>query len=133
MRFAREKLPELITLAHNDGPRLVNIVAREVKELEGPRAGIRVLLDRIEDEPRWYARVGKGGWSQYAWNLARWRYEVRHLGDLESRLLRVVLTEIERDLLSLQSRNRSIYQVNNKYFWHVTGHLSLVICHWSSC
>ena len=117
MRFAGDKLPELITLAHTGGSRLVNTVASEVKRLLGPRAGLRVLLDRIEDEPRWYARVGQGGWSQYAWSLAMWRSEARDLGDLEPRLLRVVLQEIERDLLSLQSRNRSIYHSHNKYFW----------------
>ncbi len=117
VRFAKEKLPELITLAHTEGPRLVNTVANTVTDLMGPWAGLRVLLDRIEAEPRWYARIGRGGWSQYAWNFARWRRDARDLRDLEPRLLRVVLQEIERDLLSLQSRNRSIYQINNKYFW----------------
>ena len=116
-RFASDKLPELLTLAHTDGPRLVSNVAHAIHSLQGPLAGLRVLLDRMEAEPRWYARVNLGSWRHYGWYLARWRSEARDLGDLESRLLKVVVAELERDLMDMQSRNQGIYYQNNRYYW----------------
>ncbi|MBN2492788.1 MAG: hypothetical protein JXQ29_18210, partial [Planctomycetes bacterium] len=117
VRFSNEKLPELLTLAHTDASRLVGAVAGELVELRGPPAGIRLVLDSLDREPRWFARAGQGGWRAYGSMLARWRSEARELGELEPRLLRVVLAELERDLRSLESWNRSIYWHGNRYFW----------------
>ncbi|MHC4818228.1 MAG: tetratricopeptide repeat protein, partial [Planctomycetota bacterium] len=45
------------------------------------------------------------------------RAEAGQLGDLEPRLLAIVTGEIERDLLSLQALNRTMYNAGHRWFW----------------
>jgi tetratricopeptide (TPR) repeat protein len=59
------------------------------------------------------------GWSQHAYRLADWRRRVGDkLGDLEPRLLAIVIAELKRDLHSRESRNQSMYHKHHgSYYW----------------
>src|SRR5262249_16049501 len=56
-------------------------------------------------------------WANFAYSLALWRSEVGALGDLEPRLLGIVLRELEADLLSGQAGNRVMLGRHNSAFW----------------
>lgn len=115
--FARTRLPELLTLVPGNQQSMVTTVAQTIEELSGARAGLAFLIERIEAEPAVLMRMGQGGFSAYGWTMGDWRAKAEPLGAFERRLLRIVLAELERDLLSLQERNRAMYAVHNSYFW----------------
>ena len=116
--FARQRLPEVLK-QHVSGnyQNLVNHVASSLRNIIGPRAGIEFLLDRIEHEPAWYRLAGQDGWGQHSWILAQWRMDAKDIGELENRLLPLVLAELRRDLESGQQRSRIIYARNYGNFW----------------
>ncbi|HET6202452.1 MAG TPA: VIT domain-containing protein [Planctomycetota bacterium] len=116
-RFAKEKLPELLTRASSGAPSLVSNVAQALRDLLGPRPALAFGIDRVEAEPAWVRRAGQSGWAQLGYSLGQWRSEVRAIGDLEPRLLRIVLRELEADLLSVQPGNRAMVERHNSYFW----------------
>ncbi|MFQ5503343.1 MAG: tetratricopeptide repeat protein, partial [Planctomycetota bacterium] len=116
-RFAGGKLRELLGIVPNQSQQLVQSVATTLHQLLGTKAALRLLIERIETEPRWLARAGRGGWQRFVHLLAKWRGQTPDLGGLEPRLLAIVLGELERDLTTLRSVNRTMYQINYSRFW----------------
>ncbi len=115
--FAYEKLGELVTRSANDRQNIIRQIGEELRRLNGHYSGMRFLITQIEGEANWLSRVGRSGWQSFGYQLAQWRTELRDLGDLEGRLLGIVSTELERDLLSRNATNRNMYQIGNSYFW----------------
>ncbi|MEM7201417.1 MAG: VIT domain-containing protein [Planctomycetota bacterium] len=115
--FATERLPGLLNLVPADAPAMALTVAQTVEGLVGPRAALAILIERLEVEPKWLESTGQGGWNRFAWNLAEWREEAGPLGELEPRLLRLVIAELARDLRSAQARTRALYARHSSRFW----------------
>lgn len=115
--FAFKLLPELLKKHPTYYDSIVQTTSSTVHDLLGAKEGIAFLLDRIENEPTWLRLNNQDGWSRYGYSLAHWRTEVKDLGDLEPRLLKVVLAELRRDLESRQARNRNIYARGHNYYW----------------
>lgn len=115
--FAFKLLPELIREQTVNTTSVVGTVAGTVHDLLSPRDGIAFLLDQIEREPAWFRTANQDGWSQHGYALAQWRTEAKDLGDLEPRLLKLVLSELRRDLENRQGRSNSIYHRNNTHYW----------------
>ena len=115
--FAFELLPPILKQANNRG-NAVSVVAQTVHDLGEPRDAIGFLLDEIESEPRWLRYSNQDGWSRHGRTLALWRMEAKNLGDVEGRLLKLVLAELRRDLETREQTNRAIYfERNDKQFW----------------
>lgn len=116
--FAQQKLPELLTRSLSDSHNLVSRIANQVHGLVGARAGLAILVDRMENEPAWLDRVGRDGWTYHAYYLARWRSETGgRLGDLEPRLLKLVVAELEADILSGNRRTSATTYHNARWYW----------------
>lgn len=115
--FARDQLPAVLRHQVNEHHALVGEVAEAIKELAGAREALAMLVRSLANEPRWFNYVRDDGWNRHCWQLARWREEVKELGDLEEPLLAVVTGELRRDLESRESRNRVMYWQNTSYFW----------------
>jgi tetratricopeptide (TPR) repeat protein len=80
--------------------------------------GVAVLVTMIEKEPAWFRFNNQDGWSQHSWLIGQWRAENTNLGAaLEERLLKIVLTELRRDLESRQQRSRALYYRQYGPFW----------------
>jgi Flp pilus assembly protein TadD len=117
-QFAFEQLPEVLKRQTNNYQSIVQNVAGSLHQVASPRDGLAFLIERIENEPSWLRYQHQDGWSQHAWQLGEWRREVgASLGDLEPRLLKIVLNELRRDLDSMQSRNRNMYQKHSHHYW----------------
>ncbi len=117
-QFAFVQLPEVLKRQTNNYQSIVQTVAGTLHDVASPRDGLAFLVERIENEPSWLRYQHQDGWSQHAWQLGEWRREVgAGLGDLEPRLLKVVLNELRRDLDSIQSRNRNLYQKHSGHYW----------------
>jgi len=115
-RFAYSDLPELLTMVSTNAPYMVNTVAGSLCALRGRIAALKFLITRLESEPAELAESNQGGWQHYVSSIAQWRHEARTIGELEPRLLKLVVREIERDLVKMRARNRSIYS-RGAYFW----------------
>lgn len=116
--FAAGRVQAVLQRQTDGYTNIVAMVADCLRQLAGPRVAMAFLITRIEQEPNWFRMNQQGGWSQHGWRLSRWRTELsEELGDLEPRLLKIVLDELRQDLESRQQRNRSSYQINSGYFW----------------
>ena len=117
--FAFNRLPEVLVGQTNNYQTIVSQVAHTLRDVIGARSGLEFLIERIENEPSWFRLNNQDGWSRNGYQLARWRSEVANgLGDLEPRLLRIVVEELKKDLRSQYSRNRNIYhRRNGNHFW----------------
>jgi tetratricopeptide (TPR) repeat protein len=108
-QFAFKRLPEVLKRQRNEYETIVGSVANALHGLAGPRDALAFLIERIEHEPACLRLNNRDGWSQHGVQLAQWFAEVKELGDLEERLLKIVTNELRRDLESRQGRNRNLY------------------------
>jgi len=118
--FAFKKFPEVLKRQTTNYSSLVTQVAHTLHDLAGPRDGLAFLIERIEQEPGWLRYSNDDGWQRHGGSLGYWRTEIREpLGELEPRLLKIVLTELRLDLQSRQARNRVMYHshYNSSYYW----------------
>jgi hypothetical protein len=89
-----------------------------LKELAGPRAALAAALAQVDREPAWAPRAGTDVWARAASSLAEWRREARDLGDLEPRLLSLVVGHLEEDLESGSGEaNPFAHRGWSKTFW----------------
>ncbi len=114
--FAFKRIPGVLEAQTNQYAGIVSSVAQTLHDVASPRDGLAFLIERIENEPAWFRLANQDGWSQHAGSLAYWRTQLSDLGDLEPRLLKLVLTELRRDLESQRGRYRTMY-LSNSYFW----------------
>jgi Flp pilus assembly protein TadD len=117
--FAFQAVPPILKQQVNNYDTLLANVAQTVHDLAGPRDGLAFLLDQIEAQPRWLIYNLQDGWSRHAQTLATWRPEVKKLGDLDGRLLKLVLRELRRDLETREARNRVMYHkhASPSHYW----------------
>jgi tetratricopeptide (TPR) repeat protein len=115
--FAFQVGPPLLKQLTNHHESVVSTIAQTVRDVVGPRDGIVFLLDEIDTQPRWLRYNNQDGWSRHGSTLAQWRIEAKELGDVEGRLLKLVLAELRRDLETRESRNRTIYHHGHDRFW----------------
>ncbi|MBI2195349.1 MAG: hypothetical protein HYU36_25490 [Planctomycetes bacterium] len=119
--FGWEHLPEVIDRMGRYYPNAVSTVAGAIHDLSGAPEGLSFLIERIDREPKWLRYNSQDGWSQHSWSLAQWRQEAQNPAQIEERLLKLVITELRRDLETQQSRNRNIYHRQYSYFWEAQG------------
>ncbi len=115
--FAFQFVPELLTPDTNNYQSIISSVAQAVHQVLGPREGIKFLVERISQEPTWLRFNNQDGWSQFAYQIGQWKEEARDIGELEQPLLKLVLSELRRDLRSRQYRNRVFYHRSYAYYW----------------
>jgi tetratricopeptide (TPR) repeat protein len=119
VRFSDESLPALLDKQIDNYLDMVQQVERTIKATAGHLPALRFLVTRIEQEPAWLARRGDDGWRHFAWELGILHDEVRgKLGDLEPRLLKIVLAALRRDLAQQSDRRRVLYHDGSSHFWH---------------
>lgn len=115
--FAYGPVIEALKVQTNNYTSIVSQVSQTLRELLGPREALAFLIERIENEPAWFKYSGYDGWNQFAYSLAIWREEAKDIGNLDPRLLKIVLTELRRDLELQQSRGRYMYHDDHSHFW----------------
>src|SRR5262249_53478199 len=98
--FASKRLPQVLRQQTNHYETIVGSVAGTIHDLASPRDGMAFLLDRIENEPGWFKYNNQDGWSRHGWTVGHWHQEAKNLGELEDRLLKLVVAELRRDLES---------------------------------
>ncbi len=115
--YGKQTLPGLLERLPLQATNLAGTMAGALRRLTGPRSGIRYLLDRRDIEPTWLRRISYDVWYRHNRSLAQWRYDAGNLGDLEPRLLKVVIAALERRLETGSSRGGYFWNRNNKWYW----------------
>jgi predicted Zn-dependent protease len=116
-KFAFERLPQVLARQTNGYDEMVSNTAQALHDLAGPRDGLALLVWHAEHEPAWFQFNNGDVWNRHGCTIGQWRSEARGLGNLEGRLLGVVLAELRRDLRSGQSRSRYVYDCRWAYYW----------------
>jgi predicted Zn-dependent protease len=118
--FAAEVVPDVLrreTREPGTYQTTVSQVAQALHELASARDGLAFLIACGEAEPAWFRFDYNSFWQQHGGRLAQWRTETKELGDLEPRLLAIVLRELRTDLDRQQQRSRALYHRQQSYFW----------------
>jgi tetratricopeptide (TPR) repeat protein len=118
--FTQKELPVLLDRQIDSHQELVNDAARMLRDVASPRDALAFYISRLEVEPSWLARRGERGWQRFAWEMGSLFDDetVRYrLGDLEPRLLKLVLAELRRDLVRQNYNQRTFYHSGFSHFW----------------
>ncbi|MAG93686.1 MAG: hypothetical protein CMJ48_08050, partial [Planctomycetaceae bacterium] len=116
-QYAFVTLPEFLKRQRNNYRAMVDQTANLLAELLDSRIGLEFLIERIENYPRRFYFTWENPWNQFGHRLGDWRKNVgNNLGDLEPRLLAIVLAELRRDLETRNQHSRYLYR-KNSYFW----------------
>ncbi|MGD0896679.1 MAG: VIT domain-containing protein [Thermoguttaceae bacterium] len=118
-KFAFERLPQVLLRQTNGYDEMVSNTAQTLHDLAGPKDGLALLVWHAEHEPAWFQNNYQDVWSRHGSTMGQWRFETPNLGDLEPRLLAVVLGELRRDLRSRQHRYEPIYdqRYSSNHYW----------------
>ncbi|MCH7728185.1 MAG: hypothetical protein IH991_17165, partial [Planctomycetes bacterium] len=124
-KFAFQTVPPMLEKATNSYRQIISTTAYTVHRVIGSTGGVLFLVDRIENEPPRFRYRHDKAWSHHASSLAHWRSEAAHWQngprklnkDLEARLLKIVIAELRRDLVTRQQHNRYLYGRPNSHFW----------------
>ena len=116
-KFAFEQLPMLLKTQVDQYEHFVSHTERAVTEILGSRDGLAFFIDRIEQYPRRLFYSWNSPWQQFGYRVALLRHELKQLGDLEPRLLKLVLAELRRELRARDHRGSHFYHRGNQYFW----------------
>ncbi len=116
--FAFDVLPELLKSMMNYYTSLVSQTAQSLHSLLGPKAGLEFLIIRYENCPKRFEYTWQSAWQQNASRMAEMLRELNfNAGELEPRLLVIVLKELRRELEVMHSRSGHFYHNDHSYFW----------------
>lgn len=116
--FAFQQFPRLLKSQTHQYRNLVNLFARALSDINGPRDALAFLMARVESWPQSMRHNWQDAWSQCGHDLARWWHETDGKArDLEPRLLDIVLTELRRSLTTRQRRSSYFFRKHYSYYW----------------
>ncbi len=117
-QFAFETLPELLEQQATSYPGLIANTAETLHDVISPLTGLEFLVERIEQYPQRYSVTRDTAWNQFAHSLERWTHAVDgEVGDLEPRLLAIVVAALREDLLQRESNRPAMYHNDYSYYW----------------
>lgn len=115
-QFAFEALPKILKKQRNNYRNLISNWSSLLAELLDSRIALEFLVERMESYPGRFMHNWENPWSQFGYRIGDWRRSVKDLGELEPRLLALVLKELRRDLESRNRHSRYVY-TKNSYYW----------------
>lgn len=116
--FAFDVLPEILKTQMNNYSSLVTQTAYSLRSLVGPKESLEFLIIRYENYPKRFEYTWQSAWQQLAYSMAEAHRELEFkAGELEPRLLAIVLKELRRELETTQSRSGYFYHDDYSYFW----------------
>ena len=115
--YAFSQFPDLRKHQVSNYRNVVNATSSTISELLGHHQELRFLIAQIETYPARFENTWENSWQQFARRLATLRRNTKGISDLEPRLLKIVLTELRRDLLSGNQRHRAIMDKDSLDFW----------------
>jgi tetratricopeptide (TPR) repeat protein len=119
-KYAFEQLPPILARQTSHYREIVQQTSNTLHARLGTRTDLEFLITRIENYPKRLQRSQSNPWQHFGHRIAQWRsglQRVGKLGNLEPRLLKLVLTELRRDLRTRKQRTHYLYYDDYSYFW----------------
>ena len=119
-KFAFATLPKWLKRQRNNYSSMIDQTSYLLKDLLDARIALEFLIERVENYPRRFHQTYESAWSRFGYRIGEYRQEVGDVGDLESRLLALVLAELRHDLESRNNRGRYLYRRYYNYWTEKT-------------
>lgn len=120
-KLAFELMPEILKKQQSQYRSTAQAATQLVFDVLGPREALRYIVERVEQYPPWMEMEWNNAWSTFAYELSerlRQTLDAKlDLQDLDSRLLKLTLIELRRELRTGDTRNRTLYHRHYHYFW----------------
>lgn len=116
-KYAFRQFPDLRKHQISNYRDVVNATSSTISNLLGHREELRFLIVQAESYPARFENTWENAWQQFARRLADLRRNTKGISDLEPRLLKIVLKELRRDLVSGNQRHRAIMDKDYLDFW----------------
>ena len=117
-QFVNKKLPEVLTRQTNNYDSIVTSTSHRVEELVGARDSLSFLVDRYEQFPKRYEYTYQNAWRQLAHRMGHLHEKLnRRTGELEPRLLAIVVAELKHELVTDDNHGDYFYHNDRSYFW----------------
>ncbi len=116
--WAAGSMPAWLTRLPLNAASHVGTVAGTIHDISGPDRGLGVLLARVDAEPSWLTRIGYTTWRRHTYSFARWRTEAGSVPTLEPRLLTLVVTQLDQNLVRGSNHASWFWNRRHKYAWH---------------
>src|SRR5207248_2727657 len=111
-KFVFETMPVVLKKQQNQYRETATAPMQVIAETLGPKFALQYIVERMEQFPPRLESSWNNSWQAFGYELARRRHEAaaKHdIGDLEPRVLKLVVAEIQRNIRTGQSNNQSIY------------------------
>ena len=96
---------------------MVDGLSDTMRDVCSARDALRFLIKQLEMSPPWLAGSWQSPWQRLGRRLGELRKGAGDLGELEGRLLAIVLRELRRHLESHHSSGHHLYWKHSSYFW----------------
>lgn len=120
-QFAYETMPVVLKRQQGQYRNTATTPLNVIVTVLGPKGGLRYIVERMEQYPQRFEISWENSWSAFGYELARQRAEAatqkQALGELEPRVLKIVIRELKRELRTGESRNPNIYHNDYQFFW----------------
>ncbi|MFH1530986.1 MAG: VIT domain-containing protein [Pseudomonadota bacterium] len=116
-RFVRDSLPAVLAAQTNELQNIVGQIADCLQVVASVREALAFLIERLEQEPDWYAQTNQSGWNWHGYRLGNLRRLAGPLGALDARLFAIVATQLRRELATRQRVNAVFYHSSYGDFW----------------
>ncbi|MBC7821246.1 MAG: hypothetical protein IAG10_30535 [Planctomycetaceae bacterium] len=119
--FAFETIPALLKRQQAQYRNTVTTPMHIIGEVLGPKFALQYVVERIEQYPQRLEIAWENSWNAFGHELARRREESANakldIKELEPRVLKLAIRELQRELRTGESRNSYIFHAHNSYFW----------------
>ncbi len=117
-KFVFDSLPEILKKQQSQYRNTVSAPVHVTGTSLSPYLALRYIVERLEQYPQRFDMQWDNGWQGFGYELARRRETAaKELGDLEPRVLVLVIRELKRHLRTDEARNYYIYYKNHSHFW----------------
>ncbi|HLQ47327.1 MAG TPA: hypothetical protein VK137_21460, partial [Planctomycetaceae bacterium] len=120
-RFAFETIPAVLKRQQAQYRNTVTTPMHIIGEVLGPKFALQYVVERMEQYPQRLELSWDTSWNAFGYELARRRDESANakldINDLESRVLKLAISRLQRELRAGEGGNQYIFHQSYQYFW----------------
>ncbi|MEX2287409.1 MAG: VIT domain-containing protein [Planctomycetaceae bacterium] len=120
-QFAFETIPAILKGQQSRYRNTATEPTYVIGEALGPKVALQYVVERMEQYPQRLEIQWDNSWNTFGDDLSRRRKELADakadIRELEPRILKLAIRELQYELRTGESRSRGIYYRDNTYFW----------------
>jgi outer membrane lipoprotein-sorting protein len=116
-KYAFKQLPLILKHQTTYYYNIVENTSRKLQDLINARTALHFMIERAEQYPHRFDYSWVNFWNRFGYRVGELRSKSGSLGDLEPRLLKLVLAELRRELEHRYARHSTLYYKHHSYYW----------------